>query len=56
VNLGYESNYFILNMGTLFLVMIYFVFMLIFYAATMSVTNPKIVKCRRKVTNGLVWN
>jgi len=56
VQLGYESSYFILNMSTLFLVMIYFALMLIFYAATLCLTNPKIVKCRNKMMNGLVWN
>lgn len=55
-NLGYGSNYFILNMGTLFLVMVYFVLLLIFYAATVNVTNPRFVKIRAKLTTGLIWN
>ena len=55
-SLGYESNYFIINMGTLVLAMAYFTLMLTFYATTIWVKNEKLKRFRAKVTKGLIWN
>ena len=34
IELGYTSNYFIINMGNLFIVLVYLVALLIFYVCT----------------------
>lgn len=59
-SLGYESNYFVINMGTLVLAMVYFTFMLFFYVVTMKCGEEdccsSFLRCRRKTTKGLIWN
>jgi hypothetical protein len=56
MNLGYDSEYFVINFGTLLLVMSYLAIMLMFYACTPSKGNSSFVRCRNRVTRGLVWN
>ena len=55
-NLGYNSEYFIINFGNLLLIMAYLVIMLIFYAVTPNNSETKFGRCRAKLTKGLVWN
>lgn len=56
LKLGYTSNYFIINMGNVFIVMIYLVILLIFYLCTKNVKNQKLKRFRDYFTNGLIWN
>ena len=56
LKLGYTSNYFIINMGNVFIVMIYLVILLIFYLCTKNVKNQKLKLFRDDFTNGLIWN
>jgi len=55
-NLGYVSNFFIINMGNVFIVMVYLIALLIFYAATLSVKNERFLRLRTFLTKGLIWN
>jgi hypothetical protein len=55
-NLGYDSEYFIINFGTLLLVLGYLIIMLLFYACTSGKGTSRFVRCRNQVTKGLVWN
>jgi len=54
--LGYSSGYFVINMGTLVIAIVYFVLMLFFYVVTMCVKNEKFNRFRNWLTKGLLWN
>jgi len=54
--LGYESNFFILNMGNLGIVMFYKIGLLIFYAATKNCKSERFMKIRNLLTKDLIWN
>jgi hypothetical protein len=55
-DLGYSSNYFAINIGSLLLVMVYLICLLIFYACTWMIRNKKFIHYRRKIVSGLFWN
>lgn len=55
-NLGYSSNYFIINIGSLLIVMAYLIFLLILYACTWFIMNEKFMHYRNKIVDGLFWN
>ena len=56
LNLGYVSNYFIINMGNVFIVMIYLVALVICYACTQRIKNHRFLRIRNYLTQGLFWN
>lgn len=55
-HLGYSSGYFVINMGTLVIAIVYLVLMLFFYVVTMCVKNEKFNRFRNWLTKGLLWN
>ena len=55
-DLGYTSNYFLIIMGNLIIVLVYLVALLIFYACTQKVTNQRFKRIRNFMTKGLIWN
>jgi hypothetical protein len=55
-DLGYSSNYFAINIGSLLLVMAYLIFLLIFYACTWMIRHKKFMHYRKKIVGGLFWN
>lgn len=54
--LGYSSSYFVINLGTLLIPMVYFITMLFFYAGTVCVKNEKFNRVRNWLTKDLLWN
>jgi magnesium-transporting ATPase (P-type) len=55
-NLGYQSNFFAINIGTQGMIICVLVFLLIFHVTTSGVKNEKFVRFRAIVTKGLIWN
>jgi hypothetical protein len=55
-HLGYHSNYFLLNIGNLGLLLDLLLILLLLYVATMRVKNERVLKWRGWLTKGLVWN
>jgi len=54
-NLGYSSTYFVVNMGNLYLVLIYIIFKLVFTIATRNVKHERVAKVRNWLSENLFW-
>jgi hypothetical protein len=55
-DLGYGSNYFMVNIGSLLIVIAYLFFLLVFYASTHFIKHKKFMHYRNKMVEGLLWN
>lgn len=55
-DLGYPSNYFVINIGNLAIGLVYFASVFIFACLTSKCESKRIGGCRRMLTNGLYWN
>jgi len=54
-NLGYSSTYFVVNMGNLYLLMVYIGFKLCFTRATRNAKHERVVKVRDWLATDLYW-
>lgn len=55
-NLGYPSNYFVINIGNLALGIVYFIVLYAFYAVTTKCEDGRFMRFRNRVVDGLFWN
>lgn len=55
-NLGYSSLYFVVNLGTLYVMMGYILLKVTFEVTTRSVKNEKFKRIRKWFVNELYWN
>lgn len=55
-NLGYSSRYFVVNLGTLYLMMGYIILKVIFTVSTPCIKHEKFIKVRNWFAKGLFWN
>lgn len=56
LDLGYVSNYFIINMGDVLIALVYLLALLFFYYLTRKIQNPRLLRIRHYLTDGLIWN
>lgn len=56
LGLGYVSNYFIINMGNVLIMLIYLFALLVFYHFSKNWQNQRLLRVRDFFTDGLIWN
>jgi hypothetical protein len=56
LDLGYVSNYFIINMGDVLIALVYLLALLVFYYLTRKIQNLRLLRIRHYLTDGLIWN
>ena len=55
-SLGYSSVYFVINIGSLFVVMIYLLLKLLLLAVTKKFRNDKVQRFRLRIKQEIMWN
>jgi hypothetical protein len=55
-SLGYSSVYFVINIGSLFVVMIYLLLKLLLLAVTKNFRNNKVQRFRLRIKQEIMWN